>query len=137
MPKKVPFIKLGPPFKYQSAKELELAVTDYFRHCRKHKLKPGICGLAAYLGMNRSTLKRYEKQESVPEEYKNIIVRARDEIEAYNEQLLYDKSTFQGAKFIMENNFDYDASQKIKNENINVDMSYEEYLSKVLDQDEY
>ncbi len=137
MRKKVPFIKLGPPLKYKNAQELELAVSDYFRHCKIHKLRPGICGLASYLGINRSTLKRYERQESVPEEYKYIILRARDAIEAYNEQLLYDKSTFQGAKFIMENNFDYDASQKTKNENINVDMSYEEYLSKVLDQDEY
>lgn len=131
--KKTPFIKLGPPLKYQSAEDLEDSVAQYFRHCKKHKLHPGICGLSSWLGMHRSTLNRYERQESVPEEYKSIIVRARAEIEAYNEQLLYDKNHFNGAKFVMENNFNYDASQKVKSENINVSVSYEEFLRNIKD----
>lgn len=135
MRKKTPFIRLGPPLKYQNASDLECAVSAYFRHCKKHKLRPGICGLAAWLGMHRSTLKRYEKQESVPEEYKDIIVRARTEIEAYNEQLIYSRDTFQGAKFILENNFDYDASQRLKSENINVSMSYEDFLREIKSDD--
>lgn len=131
--KKTPFIKLGPPLKYQNAADLEDCVAKYFKHCKTHKLHPGICGLASWLGMHRSTLNRYERQESVPEKYKEIIIRARADIEAYNEQLLYDKNRFQGAKFVMENNFDYDASQKIKSENINVSMSYEDFLKNIKD----
>ncbi len=53
--------------------------------------------------------------------------------EAEHVGTLYNKNHFSGAKFIMENNFNYDADHKIKNENINVNLSYEEFLKNIKD----
>lgn len=98
--------KLGRPKKWRDSLELEEFVENYFKFCQKERRIPGICGLASWLGISRTTLLRYEN-DSEDIAINEVICRARTEIEAYNEQLLYSNKTFQGAQFIMKNNFNY------------------------------
>lgn len=125
--------KLGRPRKFKDATELEHFVSEYFKFCQKERRIPGICGLASWLGISRSTLLRYENSCN-DDAINDVIIRARVEIEAYNEQLLYTKN-FQGAQFVMKNNFNYDAEQTTKN--LNVSVSFEEYLRDLYDKNEY
>lgn len=136
MTKRKEKIKFGRPQLYETPAKLEEGVRAYFKFCQKEKQKPGICGLAAFLGMSRVTLLRYEKKYDDPEKI-DIIQRARTTIEAFNEQYLYDNKTFQGAKFIMQNNFNYDAENRITNINENVDISYEDYLKELNSDEKY
>lgn len=105
--------KLGRPKKWNNSLELEECIKNYFRFCQKERRIPGICGLASWLGISRTTLLRYENNnEDVT--INEVICRARTEIEAYNEQLLYNNKTFQGAQFIMKNNFNYSEKHLIE-----------------------
>lgn len=139
-PKKnwIPFLALGPPKKYKDKNELKKAIHSYFMQCRIHSTIPTIGGLALNLGIHRTTLLNYEKNEEKYEGYAEEIKHAREIICAYNEQLIYHKEFYQSAKFTLENNFEgFDASQKSKNENYNINTSYEEYIKKVEDNNEY
>lgn len=122
-------IKLGRKLKYSSAQELEKHISDYFKKCQHERLVPGICGLASHLGITRKTLLNYEKYTE-REDYADVVQRAKTEIEAYNEQILYSKNN-SGAQFVLKNNFGYNAEQKTHNINENVDIPYEEYLKEV------
>lgn len=133
MTKKRIKIKLGRPLKYKTAEELENHVAGYFKYCQHERLVPGISGLASYLGITRKTLLNYENY-SEDEAYSDVILRARTEIEAYNEQILYSRFTV-GAQFILKNNFGYNAEQKHINEN--VDVPFEEYLKGCVSDNEY
>lgn len=134
----IPFIPLGPPKKYKNAKELNVVVKQYFMQCRKHDTVPTIGGLANRLGISRRTLLKYEKDEKKYPGYSKVLEKARELICTFNEQLIYYKDFYQAAKFTLENNFEgFDAQQRSKNENININTSYEEYLKKVEDKDEY
>ena len=122
-------IKLGRKLKYKSAQELENHISNYFKKCQHERLVPGICGLASYLGITIKTLLNYEKNTEL-EDYADVVQRAKTEIEAYNEQILYSKNN-SGAQFILKNNFGYNAEQKTHNINENVDIPFEEYLKEV------
>lgn len=128
-------IKLGRKLKYKSSEELEQHVSNYFKKCQHERLVPGICGLASYLGITRATLLNYEKNCELAD-YNEVIERARTEIEAYNEQILYCKNN-SGAQFIMKNNFGYNAEQKTHNINENVDVPYEDYLRGLSSEETY
>lgn len=105
--------KLGRPRKWNDSLELEEYIREYFKFCQKERRVPGICGLASWLGISRSTLLRYEK-DCDDDAINDVIVRARVEIEAYNEQLLYNNKTYQGAQFVMKNNFNYEEKHHIE-----------------------
>lgn len=78
------------------------------------QIKPyTISGLALYLDVSTSVLRGYEKgrrdELGIPEDdeymdlqYSDVIRRARQKIEAYAEQRLYDKEGFNGSKFVLD-----------------------------------
>lgn len=128
-------IKLGRKLKFKTSEELEKHINEYFKYCQHERLVPGICGLANYLGITRTTLLNYENNSELTD-YNDVVQRAKTTIEAYNEQILYCKNN-SGAQFVMKNNFGWNAEQKTHNINENVDIPYEEYLKEVSSNESY
>lgn len=118
---------LGRPKKYSNVEEFEVKCSEYFLKCIKEKEPMGICGLAAYLDIDRTTLYNYEK--NYPDSYGLVIKQAKAKIEAFLEAGLYKNKQVTGIIFNLKNNFGYAEREKV--ENINVDMSYEEYIKKM------
>ena len=117
---------LGRPKKYSSVEEFEIKCSEYFLKCMKEKKPMGICGLAAYLDIDRTTLFNYEKK--YPDSYGLVIKQAKAKIEAFLEQKLFDKNVT-GTIFNLKNNFYWSEREKI--ENVNVEVSYEDYIKKM------
>lgn len=117
---------LGKPQKYSSVDEFEIKCSEYFE-MQYQKNKPvGICGLAAYLGIDRTTLNRWEKK--YPDTFGVVIRKTKAEIEAYLEMCLYGRNVT-GTIFNLKNNFGWAEREKV--ENVNVEMSYEDYIKKM------
>lgn len=115
---------VGRPKKFSSPEELELKCTEYFNECDKLHRPYGVCGLAVYLGLNRTTLFKY--QRDYPDTYGEIIEWAKAVIEAYLETGLYGKG-YNGCRYNLSANFGWAEKQ----ENVNIETSYEEYLRKM------
>lgn len=115
---------VGRPRIFSSPEEMETLCTEYFQECEKKHKPYGICGLAVYLGMDRTTLYKYQKD--YPDTYGKVIKWAKAVIEAYLETGLYGKG-YNGCRFNLTNNFGWSEKQ----ENINVSTSYEEYLRRM------
>lgn len=140
----------GRPPKYKSAEEMQKVIDEYFESCfRVMRNKEGeaiidtrtekycyeqykpftVSGLAYALGIDRRTLLNYsDKDEFFP-----TIKRAKNRIEVFLEESLITGGSCSGIIFNLKNNYDW----KDKLENINVETSYEEYIKKVADGDEY
>ncbi len=118
---------LGRPKKYKNVEEFELKCSQYFLDCHKSKTPFGLAGLAAYLDIDRTTLFNYEKK--YPDTYGQVIRQAKAKIEAFLEQGLYNRSHVTGIIFNLKNNFGYAEREKV--ENVNVDMTYEEWIKKM------
>ena len=117
---------LGKPKSYSNIEEFEKKCSEYFNYCTKNHLPVGVCGLASFLDIDRSTLYRYEK--NYPDTFGPIIKQARAKIEAYLEMCLYGKNVT-GTIFNLKNNFGWAEREKV--ENVNVEMTYEEYVKKM------
>lgn len=117
--------------KFETPKELEVMVDDYLSNPPQRTVitKEGpvdypaitITGLAIHLGFeSRQSLYDYEKRAG----FSYIIKKARLYVEnAYEYQLQFGNST--GAIFALKN---MDWSDKIQSENINVDLTHEQWL---------
>lgn len=118
--------KKGRPKKYTEAKKIQIKIDEYFESCFKEDLKYNsekgyyepkkdykgniikyqdkpftITGLARALGMTRETLLRYEEDN----EFSDTIKKAKQKVEAYVEERLFDRDGVNGAKFNLTNNF--------------------------------
>lgn len=140
----------GRPPKYKTAEEMQKVIDEYFESCfRIMRNKDGegmidpktgeycyeqhkpftVSGLAYALGIDRRTLLNYsEKDEFFP-----TIKRAKNRIETFLEESLITGSSCTGIIFNLKNNYDW----RDKQENINIETSYEDYIKKVADEDEY
>lgn len=118
--------QIGRPKKFSTPEELEQRCSEYFLECEKKNRPYGICGLAVYVGLDRTTLYKYQKD--YPDTYGEVIKWARAVIEAYLETGLYGKG-FQGCKFNLSANFGW--TEKQENINTNIETTYEEYLRKM------
>lgn len=126
--------KTGRPFAIKSRKELQEKIDKYFADCEPNPLivdgvavldKNGLpvytggrpltmSGLAYSLGIDRTTLINYGKSE----EYGDIVARAKNRVEQYMEERLFDKDGANGAKFALSNNYDgWAEKQETKNDN--------------------
>lgn len=123
--------------KFKSPEHLEALCNEYFTSCDgvlyNHKtgqpyldrngfpvvgqVKPyTISGLALYLDISTENLKKYEKglrdsigfdDEHNMLEYSTVIRRARQRIEAYAENRLYDRDGYNGARFVLDNAYNW------------------------------
>lgn len=97
--------------KYNSNKKYYEPKKDYKGNIIKYQYKPfTITGLANALGMTRETLLRYGEQD----EFSDTIRKAKQKVEEYVEERLFDRDGVNGAKFNLINNFNnWSDKQKI------------------------
>lgn len=88
--------------KYNSDKNYYEPKKDYKGNIIKYQYKPfTITGLANALGLTRQSLLNYSKDEK----FFDTITRAKQRVEEYVEERLFDKDGVNGAKFNLINNF--------------------------------
>lgn len=98
---------------------------EYINNCKKENNLPNIAGFCVYCNINRDTF--YAQEEYYSDTYKKVNDILEDA--TINSKNIND--TFK--IFYMKNKFGY----KDKQENINVGVSYEDYIKKVEDEEEY
>ena len=140
---------VGRPPKYTKAEEIQKKIDEYFNSCftilrdedgnimldydgnvRKRQIRPfTITGLGLALGMSRQDLINYSKKD----EFFDTIKKAKMRVENYLEEKLISDGSSTGIIFNLKNNYGW----KDKQENVNVGVSYEEYIKRVEDEEEY
>ena len=117
----------GNPRRWRTAKALQAAVDAYFDECSEKGRVPSVAGLALALGfMSRQALYRYtdRENENNSDEYVTIITRAKLKIEEANIQLAYNRDASPGARFILQNGFNYSDKHELTTRNeIKVELS--------------
>lgn len=121
--------KVGRPLIYKTPEELKDKINEYFEKTDNEKIT--ITGLCLALNINKDTFYEYEKKEG----YKEIIDIARLVVENSYELSLR-KYGRTGDIFALKN-FGWTDKQEVEAKTENVNMTYEEYLKKVSDSDEY
>jgi hypothetical protein len=121
----------GRPLLFSSNEQLRNEIELYFQSCWKTlytkegmpvisvetgeneqiQFKPyTVAGLASYLKTSRQTLINYESKE----EFFDTIMEAKERIQAYQEERLFDRDGVNGAKFSLINNYKTDNYQDAK-----------------------
>ena len=119
----------GRPPKYTKAEVMQKKIDEYFNECNLNKKPYTITGLGLALDMSRQDLLNYSKKD----EFFDTIKRAKMKIENYLEEKLLSEGFSTGVIFNLKNNYGW----KDKQENVNVGVSYEDYIKRVTDDDEY
>lgn len=110
----------GNPRRWRTAKALQAAVDQYFKDCEETGRVPSVAGLALALGfMSRQALYRYtdRENENSSDDYVTIITQAKLKIEEANIQLAYNRDASPGARFILQNGFNYADKHEITSRN--------------------
>ena len=121
--------------KYQTVKEVQDIIEQYFTECEKQQKYPTITGLACALGVDRHVVVDYknicesDKFKTIPEDMKaevqSLIRQAYIYVESkYEDRLLNDGRSPIGTIFSLKNNFKWvDRQEIVKTDNtINVDI---------------
>ena len=119
----------GRPKAYTEVETMQQKINEYFANCDANKEPYTITGLCIALEICRDTLSEYLKRE----EFSDTIKKAKLKVENYLEKHLITDSSTTGIIFNLKNNFGW----RDKQENVNVGMSYEDYIKKVEDNSEY
>lgn len=112
------YLKANSRCKYKDSEELISKIEEYFFCCNQQHRPYTISGLALFLGLSTETLRKYEKEYG-DTEYADIIKWAKQRVEEYAEEGLYDKSKSSGSKFVLQNNFGWADKQDV-NKTVNV-----------------
>lgn len=108
----------GRPPLYDSVEELDKAIQKYFDDCKKDKRPYTMSGLAYALGMDRTSLIRYGKDER----FYNSVKRAKEFVEqSLEEKLISTAGVATGIIFNLKNNYDWKDKQDI-DANVNTDI---------------
>lgn len=110
---------------FKTAEEFESKFVEYVDRCKGLQELPNIAGFSVFAGIDRDTF--YAQQNYYSDTYKKVNDILEDR--TINSKDIND--TFK--IFYMKNKFGY----KDKQENVNIETSYEEYIKKVADSDEY
>ena len=113
----------GRPAKYEAKEELQEKIDNYFKKCDLEKEPYTVTGLGLALDMSRQDLINYSNKE----EFFDTIKNAKQKVENYLEKRLINDSSATGIIFNLKNNYGW----KDKQENINIETNYEQYLKKV------
>ena len=103
--KKEYFLKLNNNTRFKTLEELQFRINEYFDKMFQQHRPYTMSGLALWLGVTTKTLRSWEKDygDTV---YTDIIKFAKQRVENYAEESLYDNRKASGAKFVLENYFD-------------------------------
>ena len=119
----------GRPPKYTEVEEMQEKIDKYFEDCKLNNRPYTITGLGLALDMSRQDLINYSKKEK----FFDTIKKAKMRVENYLEERLINDSSATGIIFNLKNNYGW----KDKQENVNVGVSYEDYIKRVEDEEEY
>lgn len=121
----------GRPPKWTTPEELQKDIDKYFEECKKTGEPLTITGLAIALDTYRDVLLDYQEKD----EFSNTIKKAKQRIENFAEKKLYDKDVpTSGVIFNLKNNYGWVDKQEVESK---VNLSYENTLKEVADEDEY
>lgn len=120
---------VGRPKAYTEVDEMNKKINEYFEFCDRSNEPYTVTGLCLALGICRDTLLEYSKNS----EFSDTIKKAKMRVENYLEKHLITDSSTTGIIFNLKNNFGW----KDKQENVNIGVSYEDYIKKVEDENEY
>lgn len=118
----------GRPKAYTEVKIMQQKIDKYFKECNENKEPYTITGICIALDICRDTLLEYMKDEK----FSDTIKKAKLKVENYLEKHLITDTSTTGIIFNLKNNFGW----KDKQETINVNTSYEDYIKRV-EGDEY
>lgn len=121
-------MKRGRPKAYNDIEDMQKKIDNYFKECKLDKEPYTITGLCIALDICRDTLSEYMKDEKFSDTIKKAKLKVENDLE---KRLITDSSTT-GIIFNLKNNFGW----KDKQETINVNTSYEDYIKRV-EGDEY
>jgi hypothetical protein len=110
---------------FKNKQVFEDTFINYINVCKLEKNLPNIAGFCVFANINRDTF--YAQKEIYSDTFKRINEILEDA--TINSKDIND--TFK--IFYMKNKFGY----KDKQESVNVEMNYEDYIKKVADEDEY
>jgi hypothetical protein len=119
----------GRPPKYTNAEEMQKKIDKYFEDCKLNNKPYTITGLGLALDMSRQDLINYSKKDK----FFDTIKKAKMRVENYLEERLINDTSATGIIFNLKNNYGW----KDKQENVNVGVSYEDYIKRVEDEEEY
>ena len=119
----------GRPPKYNTAEEMQEKIDNYFKECDYNNKPYTVTGLALALDLDRKSILNYSEKE----EFFHTIKKAKLKVENYLEERLINDTSTTGIIFNLKNNYGW----KDKQENINVGVSYEDYIKRVEDEEEY
>lgn len=91
----------GRPKKYKNKKELQKKIDEYFSFCDEKEKPYTICGLALALDLDRKSLLNYSEDE----EFFHTIKKAKQKIEVFAEEQLYNGKATAGVIFNLKNNY--------------------------------
>lgn len=111
------YLKANSRCRYKTPQELEEMISKYIIGCKSQNRPLTVSGLATWLGLTTKTLRHYEKEYSGTE-YAEIISTAKQIIETYAEEALFDNRKCSGAKFSLQNNFGWAEKQEVSGETV-------------------
>ncbi len=120
----------GRPMKFNSPQEIEKLADEYFKMCDEKGKPYTITGLALALDTDRRTLLNYEEKD----DFFPTIKKIKQKVENYAEEKLFNGSNTAGVIFNLKNNYGWVDKQEV---DTNVNLSYEEKLKQVADNNEY
>jgi hypothetical protein len=126
---------VGRPPKFSSPEELEKLINDYWAYCEEKDKPLSMSGLAWFLGIDRHNLVNYQYKGN--EEFYTTIKEAKQKIQNYAEECLYDtnRKNNAGVIFSLKNNYSWIDQQDI-NAKINGSMTYAIKLPEELEENE-
>ena len=110
--------------KYKTAEELGNAIKNYFKECDDKEKPYTVSGLALSLGVDRSTLIRYNEKSS----YATLIKNAKLKIENQLEESLYRLGNNSGVIFNLKNNYGWKDTVEVESKPL---QKVEELLNKI------
>ena len=105
---------MGRPKKFKNKKELLEQLITYCAHCETDGRPMTMSGLALWCDVDRKTLLNYGNEE----EYAEVVVTARNMIEAYAEEMLFLGKNVAGVIFSLKNNFSWTDKQEVSVEGL-------------------
>lgn len=91
----------GRPKAYKTKEELQEKINNYFDTCERENKPLTVTGLAIACDMDRQRLLNYSKDE----EFYDTIKRAKEKIQAWVEEQLYNGKSTAGVIFSLKNNY--------------------------------
>ena len=104
-------MRTGRPLKFQDIDKLKKDIDDYFKECDENNRPYTVSGLAYALDTSRRTLLDYEYKD---DEFSHTIKKAKDKVESYAEERLYNGGNATGIIFSLKNNYNWQDKQEIE-----------------------